>query len=43
MHLYASLSHLGISNLRVARDRKKIKEGIPLPPILRSEMKETAG
>ena len=30
----SQLSHLGISNLRVARDRKKINEGIPLSPIL---------
>jgi len=30
----SQLSHLGISNLRVARDRKKIMEGIPLSPIL---------
>ena len=30
----SQLSQLGISNLRVARDRKKIKEGIALSPIL---------
>jgi hypothetical protein len=30
----SQLSKLGISNVRVARDRKKIKEGIPLSPIL---------
>jgi hypothetical protein len=30
----SQLSSLGISNLRVARDRKKIKQGVPLAPIL---------
>ena len=30
----SQLSRLGISNLRVARDRRKIKEGIRLSPIL---------
>ena len=30
----SQLSRLGISNLRVARDRRKIKEGIPLSPML---------
>ena len=34
------MSQLGVSNLRVARYRKKIKQGIPLSPILlvRDEM-----
>jgi hypothetical protein len=30
----SQLSRLGISNLRVARDRRKIKDGIRLSPIL---------
>jgi hypothetical protein len=30
----SQLSRLGVSNLRVARDRKKIKAGMPLSPIL---------
>jgi disulfide oxidoreductase YuzD len=30
----SQLSRLGVSNQRVARDRKKIKEGTPLSPIL---------
>jgi hypothetical protein len=30
----SQLSKLGVSNLRVARDRKKIKAGTPLSPIL---------
>ena len=30
----SQLSRLGVSNLRVARDRKKIKAGTPLSPIL---------
>lgn len=30
----SQLSRLGISNLRVARDRRKIREGIRLSPIL---------
>jgi len=30
----SQLSRLGISNLRVAKDRKKIKDGTPLSPIL---------
>ena len=30
----SQLSSLGISNLRVAKDRRKILEGIPLSPIL---------
>src|SRR6187402_1526210 len=30
----SQLSSLGVSNLRVAKDRKKIKDGIPLSPIL---------
>src|SRR5262245_30101821 len=30
----SQLSKLGISNLRVAKDRKKIKDGVPLSPIL---------
>jgi len=30
----SQLSRLGISNLRVAKDRRKIREGIPLSPIL---------
>ena len=36
----SQLSQLGVSNLRVARYRKKIKQGIPLSPILlvRDEM-----
>jgi disulfide oxidoreductase YuzD len=36
----SGLSRLGVSNLRVARYRKKIKQGLPLSPILlvRDEM-----
>lgn len=30
----SQLSRLGVSNLRVARDRKKIRAGTPLSPIL---------
>ena len=30
----SQLSHLGVSNQRVIRDRKKIKTGTPLSPIL---------
>ena len=30
----SQLSKLGVSNLRVARDRKKIKAGTPLSPLL---------
>ncbi len=30
----SQLSQLGVSNERVARDRKKIRDGIPLSPIL---------
>jgi hypothetical protein len=30
----SQLSRLGVSNLRVVRDRKKIKAGTPLSPIL---------
>jgi disulfide oxidoreductase YuzD len=30
----SQLSHLGVSNLRVARDRKKIKTGERLSPLL---------
>ena len=30
----SQLSRLGVSNLRVAKDRKKIREGTPLSPIL---------
>jgi hypothetical protein len=30
----SQLSSLGISNVRVAKDRKKIKDGVPLSPIL---------
>jgi len=30
----SQLSRLGISNLRVAKDRKKIKDGVALSPIL---------
>jgi hypothetical protein len=30
----SQLSRLGVSNLRVIRDRKKIKSGTPLSPIL---------